>query len=101
MSDLLKKTYEAAIAAKRAAEQRRSDLQEKYEQFKNTVETIWEDLELKEQKFTLKDGTVLCICSKGVAFNTSVTYALLVEAEEIIASYLELEIKKYTELFNK
>ena len=42
MSDLLKKTYEAAIAAKRATEQRRSDLQEKYEQFKNTVETIWD-----------------------------------------------------------
>lgn len=101
MSDLLKKTYEAAIAAKRAAEQRRSDLQERYEQFKNTVETIWEDLELKEQKFTLKDGTVLSICSKGVAFNTSVTYALLVEAEETIASYLELETKKYAELFNQ
>lgn len=101
MSDLLKKTYEAALAAKRAAAQRRSDLQEKYEQFKNTVEAIWEDLELKEQKFTLKDGTVLCICSKGVAFNTSVTYALLVEAEETIASYLELETKKYAELFNQ
>lgn len=101
MSDLLKKTYEAAIAAKRAAEQRRNDLQEKYEQFKNTVETIWEDLELKEQKFTLKDETVLCICSKGVSFNTVVTYALLAEAEETIVSYLELETKKYAELFNQ
>ena len=101
MSDLLKKAYEAAMAAKQASEQRRDELQARYDQFKDSTLCMWENLNLKEEKFTLKDGTYLSISHKGLGFNCPVTHAILTEAEEILAAYLENEAKKYAEMYSR
>lgn len=100
MSDLLKKAYEAALAAKQASEKRRDELQARYDQFKESTLCMWENLDLKEEKFTLKDGTCLSVSHKGLGFNCPATYAVLTEAEEILADYLENEAKKYDEIYN-
>lgn len=101
MSELVKKAYEAAIAAKQAAEQRRNELQCRYEEFKDTTVSMWDNLNLKEEKFTLKDGTCLSISNKGLAFNGPATHAILNEAEEAIAAFLEAETKKYDEMYSR
>ena len=100
MSDLLKKAYEAAMTAKQASEQRREELLARYNQFKDSTICMWENLNLKEEKFTLKDGTCLSVSHKALAFNCPVTHAMLTEAEEILAAYLDDEAKKYAEMYN-
>ena len=101
MSDLLKKAYEAAMTAKQASEQRREELLARYNQFKDSTICMWENLNLKEEKFTLKDGTCLSVSHKGLAFNCPVTHAILTEAEEVLAAYLEDEAKKYAEMYSR
>ena len=101
MSDNLKKSYEAALAAKEAAEKRRNELQARYEQFKDSTIAMWDNLNLKEEKFTLKDGTCLSVSNKGLAFNGPATHAILNEAEETIALYLDAETKKYDEMYSR
>lgn len=101
MSDLLKKAYEAALAAKQASEKRRDELQARYDQFKESTICMWENLNLKEEKFTLKDGTCLSVSHKGLAFNCPVTHAILTEAEEVLAAYLDDETKKYAEMYSR
>ena len=101
MLDLLKKAYESALAAKQAYEKRCDELQARYDQLKEFTLCIWENLNLKEEKFTLKDGTCLSISHKGFGFNCPATHAILTEAEEILADYLENEAKKYDEMYNR
>ena len=100
MSDLLKKAYESALAAKQAYEKRCDELQARYDQFKESTLCMWENLDLKEEKFTLKDGTCLSVSHKALAFNCPVTHAILTEAEEVLAAYLDDEAKKYAEMYN-
>ena len=101
MSDLLKKAYEAAMAAKQASEQRREELLARYNQFKDSTICMWENLNLKEEKFTFKDGTCLSVSHKGLGFNCPATHAILTEAEEVLADYLENEVKKYDEMYSR
>ena len=101
MSDLLKKAYEAALTAKQASEKRRDELQARYDQFKESTLCMWENLDLKEEKFTLKDETCLSVSHKGLAFNCPVTHAILTEAEEVLAAYLDDETKKYAEMYSR
>ena len=101
MSDLLKKAYEAALAAKQASEQRKNELQARFQQFKDSTVAMWENLGLKDEKFTLKDGTCLSVSCKGLAFNGPATHAILNEAEETIALYLDAETKKYDEMYSR
>ena len=101
MSDLLKKAYEAARDAKQASEQRREELLARYNQFKDSTICIWENLNIKEEKFTFKDGTCLFVSHKGLSFDCPVTHAILTEAEEVLADYLENEVKKYNEMYSR
>lgn len=101
MNEVLKKTYEAAMAARQAAETRRNELSARFEQFKDSVVAMWDNLNLKEEKFTLKDGTCLSVSTKGLAFNGPATNAILNEAEEVISRYLEAETKRYDEMYVK
>ena len=98
MLDLLKKSYEKKIETKQAYEKRCDELQARYDKLKEFTLCIWENLNLKEEKLTLKDATCLSISHKGFGFNCPATHAILTEAEEILADYLENEAKKYAEI---
>lgn len=99
MFDLLKKAYESACAAKNAACTRKDELRARYEEFKEHVIDMWNDLELHDEKFTLSDGTTLSITTKAVGFTGSITHKVLDESEQTLATFFEEQAAKYNDMY--
>lgn len=91
MFEEMKKVYANLKKAKDDANKRREELQSKYEEFKATVKTMWQEAGLAAQKFKLKSGE-LTITEKEVSIATTgcgLTNEILQEAADAVTVYLE------------
>ena len=99
MFESVNKAYEAALAAKTAAEKRHDELSNAWQSFRENLRDMWTNLGLPDVKIPISEKVELCVSEKAVGTSAQVTFEFLRLAETAVAEYLSKQTDKYNNQF--
>lgn len=101
MFESVNKAYEAALAAKNAAEKRHEELSSAWQSFRENIRDMWTNLGLPDAKIPISDKVELCVSEKAVGTSAQITFEFLRLAETAVAEYLSKVGDKFNNQYTK